>query len=93
LLPWFANIQRIPEPACSIFTWTSILSYSLYLCHESAILISQIVFFHLGIMPNKGLVLLAWITGSILMAWMSYRFVERPFLRLRDTPARAKNVF
>jgi peptidoglycan/LPS O-acetylase OafA/YrhL len=94
LLPWFANLRQISEPACSVFTWISILSYSLYLCHESAILISQMAFFHLGIVPGKGWLLVAWLMGSFLMAWMSYRFVEKPFLRLRDatTPAKPDKV-
>src|SRR6478736_2397217 len=60
------------------FVWIGLISYSLYLCHWP-----MIVFYRLGIHSVPGVdEKLALFAVMIVLAWFSWRVVERPF-RLR----------
>lgn len=63
--------------ACAPLRWVGLISYSLYLWHWPVI-----VFAETGLLMGRSLAVSAGTVGlSILLAWLSYRFVERPFRR------------
>jgi peptidoglycan/LPS O-acetylase OafA/YrhL len=88
MLPWFSSVATLREPARAIFVWISILSYSLYLCHTLVMVIigGVLVKLHLWPLPDAVSLLLE-IAGAVALAWLSYSFIERPFLRLRERRA------
>jgi peptidoglycan/LPS O-acetylase OafA/YrhL len=49
--------------------WCGTISYSLYLLHYAVIL---------AVPAPPLLALPLWTAGSLLLAWLSYRYVERP---------------
>jgi peptidoglycan/LPS O-acetylase OafA/YrhL len=63
-----------------IVRYLGIISYPLYLYHESAIMVAARL---PSFVPSAGKLLLA-ISGSISAASLSYFCVERPFLRLKS---------
>jgi len=67
--------------------WTAVIarfSYSTYLVHKIIIHISQLQFAKLDISDDGNLMLLICILTTLLAAWVINRFVEKPFLKLRD---------
>ena len=64
--------------------WVGRVSYSTYLFHRLILVVVELRLGHLG-GPWAGL---AFLTGSLLAGWLSYRFLERPFMRLWARPER-----
>ena len=62
-------------------TWLGRLSYSLYLWHMPVITAS-----HHGGYSNT--ITAGAIAASVLIAWLSYRYVEKPFRRKQASPGR-----
>ena len=73
--------------------WLGGISYGLYVFHVLLGRIFEVIGRHLagthGAMVQNTLVLVVAAVGSVACAWLSFRFVETPFLRLkrRFTPA------
>ncbi len=91
-----AGILVVALPACAgtivrhVTDWQPLIrlgriSYGVYLWHWSIFHIVGTVRKHYAILPGaRGLVvLLVGSTLSIFVAWLSYRWVETPFLRLK----------
>jgi peptidoglycan/LPS O-acetylase OafA/YrhL len=80
LLPFFNNIKTGRGVALKIFTYTSILSYSLYLINLS--IVEQII---AGYIKFNGVFnyVLFWI-ACYFLAYILYRFYEKPMMLLRD---------
>jgi peptidoglycan/LPS O-acetylase OafA/YrhL len=88
MLPWFSSVSDLRGPARAIFVWISTLSYSLYLCHLLVMVIIGGILVKLHLWPVPGAVnLLLEIAGAMALALLSYYFIERPFLRLRERRA------
>jgi peptidoglycan/LPS O-acetylase OafA/YrhL len=88
LLPWFAGLTAMRPLPRLLFTWISVLSYSLYLCHLLAITIVQTVSAKLGLieLPRFPMLTLS-LAGTALLALGSYQLIEKPFLRVRERRA------
>ena len=56
-----------------LFVWVGLISFPLYLWHWPLLVFAEIKLGALGISTKLGLVAL-----SILLSWLTYRFVERP---------------
>ena len=56
-----------------LFVWVGLISFPLYLWHWPMLVFAEIKLDALGISTKLGLVAL-----SILLSWLTYRFVERP---------------
>jgi peptidoglycan/LPS O-acetylase OafA/YrhL len=65
-----------------VLRWIGLVSFSLYLWHYPVFK----GFHDAGIYPRLGVALasLLALVASLLLAWLSYRFIERPFLRDRN---------
>lgn len=57
------------------FVWVGDISYSLYLWHWPLFVFAKFLF------PNNAIVLLLVLTLSFLLAGLSYKYIEQPFLR------------
>lgn len=80
-LPYFRSITQIPTRLAAVITWTSKLSYSMYLSH---ILVIVLVNRLLG-PGQKSLALIAvYLVLTYAVSWVTYTYCEEPFLRLRD---------
>jgi hypothetical protein len=55
--------------------WVGLISYSLYLIHWPLIIFTRYQLLREPDLAEK----LALLTGALLLAWISWRFVERPF--------------
>jgi peptidoglycan/LPS O-acetylase OafA/YrhL len=61
-----------------------LLSYSIYLWQSwSLALVERLP------IGNAWVAAAAFVAGALVLAWLSYRYVERPFLRLKDAYGRA----
>ena len=60
--------------------WIGLISYSLYLWHWPILAFVRIGMAHVALPLNVGLIAVA---VSVVIAWVSYRFIERPF-RIRS---------
>jgi len=75
------------RPAAVLFAnrpmmWLGVISYSLYLWHYPLLELGQFAGFTNGArMPAGWFVIAVAVPAILLIAWLSYRFVERPFLR------------
>ena len=56
--------------------WAGALTYPLYLLHSD---IAFIAFHHLKGTTNKYVLLVGAVTGMLVLAFLTYRFVEKPF--------------
>jgi len=81
------------RPAAALFanrpmTWLGLISYSLYLWHYPLLELAQFEGFTIGRHMPAGLFVVAIAVPAILLiAWLSYQFVERPFLKDAKLPA------
>ncbi len=70
---------RLPIPnrllASRPFVWIGLLSYSLYLWHWPLFAFQK----YISVTPAGLPLRLAFVAASIMLAWLSLRFVERPF--------------
>jgi len=62
--------------------WIGLISYPLYLWHWPLLVFFSLIKFSPLTLPERELVLLA----SALLAWLTYRFVEKPFRFGRPSP-------
>jgi len=67
---WVARILRTP-----ILIWFGTLSYSLYLWHQPVLAFLKSTY--RGVIPSS--VMLGALFLSLLLAWLSYRFIEQPY--------------
>lgn len=65
------SIERNPAMSSRLFVWFGTISYGLYLWH----------FVLLGVLKPAGIWRLAAVAVAVLLAWLSFRFVERPIHR------------
>lgn len=65
------SIERNPAMSTRIFVWFGTISYGLYLWH----------FVLLGVLKPSGVWRLAAVAVAVLLAWLSFRFMERPIQR------------
>jgi len=72
-IPFFALMLHV-KPGSSVLVFLGRISYPLYLTHELVIAVIHTNLFWLDI--------LLWISVSILVAWASYRAIERPMMVL-----------
>lgn len=70
-------VQRILQTRALV--WTGLLSYSLYLWHWPLLAFHH----YLGIFEDSASIRATLLLASLILAWFSMRFVERPF-RNRD---------
>lgn len=61
-----------------------LISYSLYLWHWPILVYLELVL----VRPLQGIELPAYVAVSILVAWVSWRFIERPFRRSEQTSSK-----
>jgi peptidoglycan/LPS O-acetylase OafA/YrhL len=71
-----------------LVAWLGLISYSLYLWHYPVLSTVQ----RLGWLEpgRRSLGVLAALGGALLVSWLSYRFVERPFLQEYGANGRAE---
>lgn len=67
----------------SFMSWVAMLSYSIYLIHKMTIHIAQGMLERLGLVKETSLVMLISLLFTALIAYLLYRSVEQPFLKLR----------
>jgi peptidoglycan/LPS O-acetylase OafA/YrhL len=68
------------------------ITYGLYLLHEIVIWSRRRVAFRVGWFPGSDLVWpVVTLTLTVGLAWLSYAFLERPFLRLKERWARVRS--
>lgn len=69
-----------------------LISYSLYLWHWPALVLARL---HVGSLAIGPYYAALAVGGSLVLAWVSWRFIERPFraARHRDDPGLRKRVF
>jgi len=85
MLPWFSTVSTIREPGNFLFTWISILSYSLYLSHGPMVKVTGALFSKIGLTHVSPILFTAaWLIAAVFVSLCSYFFIERTFLRLRD---------
>jgi len=70
------------------FVWIGLISYSLYLWHWPLFAFTK----YFSMTPPSTLVNCVLLAASFLLAWLSYRFVEKPF-RSRETIRSRGQVF
>ena len=70
------------------FVWIGLISYSLYLWHWPLFAFTK----YFSMTPPSTLVNCVLLATSVLLAWLSYRIVERPF-RSRETMRSRGQVF
>ena len=73
---WFAEHPAYRWLNCPVMDWLGVLSYSIYLYHPLTIKA-------VGDLPTLARVPAALI-GSILVAFLSYTWIEKPFLKLKE---------
>jgi peptidoglycan/LPS O-acetylase OafA/YrhL len=81
---WYARLL-----AAAPLAWLGMVSYSLYLWHLQ-MLEWQLDLLHGGARSTTAVLLC--LPGVLLMAWASYRFVERPFLGARARRAEGRGA-
>lgn len=72
---WFNRVVLSARPV----VWIGLISYPLYLWHWPVI-----SFLHVSKVPINGVVMAGALLASVLLAWLTYRFIERP-VRVRPT--------
>lgn len=93
-LPWLEGIRTLGWSWLDRFvTYTSVVSYSLYLGHIAMLSLVIAVIGHLGlVIADKWQTMLAYLACLLAFyafATLTYLFVEQPFMRLRDVPKAA----
>ena len=87
LLPKLASLKPVPYSFLRLVTFVSLISYSLYLVHFSLVkhILLKLLTEHLppAYVSTAMLYGSYWIL-SIGLAWLLYRWVELPFMKLRD---------
>lgn len=84
VLPLLSSWNLAPFRFLQVVTFISLISYSLYLVHLSLVknILMNILNSFLP-MPTAFLYITYW-TLSLALAYLCYRFVERPFMKIRD---------
>lgn len=93
-LPWIESIRTLGWSWFDRFvTWTSVISYSLYLGHIAMLSLVESVMGRLGVsisgLWQTSLAFLVCALAFYAFATLTYTFIEQPFMRLRDLPRRA----
>ncbi len=68
-----------------ISTFIAALSYGIYLIHKVSIHVAQKVFSDLGVDSESGLMVIISAISCVLMAWILYLTVEKPFMKVRKS--------
>ncbi|MEC5397489.1 acyltransferase family protein [Uliginosibacterium sp. H1] len=63
-----------------LMQWVGKISYSLYLVHWPLVCLASLLF---SLYPMK--IRLAILVGSVVLGWLSWRYVEQPFRRMNTT--------
>jgi peptidoglycan/LPS O-acetylase OafA/YrhL len=96
LLPLLSNLKEGKGYVFRLVTFVSLISYSLYLLHHSFVIgyvcrKFSIEFAALtGNEPSTWMVYLLYWIASIALSFLLYKFVELPFMQLRDKYFRDK---
>lgn len=87
ILAYLACSQGLPAGLAKIMSWPGLISYSIYLLHFSviSIVIAQGWYLPLPLPPVIAALLntLLWLPVILVLASLSYRYIEKPFLNLR----------
>jgi peptidoglycan/LPS O-acetylase OafA/YrhL len=79
------DAQFLRRPAFSWLVYLGRISYGLYVVHLLALaLVPRILIVQLGIPVGFGLRVLLSFAVTVLLAAASYRWLEQPFLRLKE---------
>ncbi len=89
LIPFFTGLVPTRVSIVNRFIeYTSLISYSLYLGHIVAFVMGMYLYRRLGVFekfyPNPWITYLFFILLAYILATLTYTFVEKPFLALRD---------
>src|SRR5262245_49385690 len=58
-----------------VLVWLGAISYSLYLWHA-------VVLRAISATPYRPLTFSVWLAATIVVSWLSYRFIEQPFIKI-----------
>jgi peptidoglycan/LPS O-acetylase OafA/YrhL len=82
-IPFFYGLKTNNNYLKVFFTFSSTISYSVYLVH--AILLGIILkIFEQQTLLTSAIGFFGYLLGSNLISWWSYRFLEKPALEIRD---------
>ena len=84
-IPWFYSLRPIEGIFSRFVTFTSKISYSMYLSHILVIFLANRIFGFSNLPNDKAFpVIFIYLAGTYALSWLSYEFCEKLFLRLRD---------
>lgn len=94
LLPLLSQLKKAPNYIFKSITFLSIISYAVYLLHYSVVL--QLLHYHWQFGTNtivlKVLFMVVYLSTTLCLSYLLYRYFERPIMNLRDHP-KLKNIF
>lgn len=90
LLPLFYYISVRKSRITSFITYLSEISYSLYLMHKIALLIANSLFENKTV-SDYCIKFYIFFGLSVLFAHLTYKYIELPFLKLRDRVAKKES--
>jgi len=95
LLPWFDGLRSTSGEG-GFFVMTSRLSYSLYLVHILVIAAVNRELRYFGLFDqiygNPFVLYPIYFSFFYLVSWVTYHQIEKPFLRLRETPLTWRSI-
>ena len=94
LLPLLSSWKNCPHPFFKVINFVSLISYSLYLVNFSLvkyILLDLYIDNAPGYFSKTAVIYITYWIMNIVIAYFIWRFVEKPFLKLRERSYRIKH--